>query len=91
MLFNELIDTNKSPQSIVNQRGLEQISDAASIERSIDQVLRNNPKQVADYCCGNEKIFAFLVGQVMKASQGKANPQKVNEILKAKLSQNTSN
>jgi aspartyl-tRNA(Asn)/glutamyl-tRNA(Gln) amidotransferase subunit B len=91
MLFNELIDTNKSPQLIVNQRGLEQISDAASIERSIDQVLRNNPKQVADYCCGNEKIFAFLVGQVMKASQGKANPQKVNEILKAKLSQNTSN
>jgi aspartyl-tRNA(Asn)/glutamyl-tRNA(Gln) amidotransferase subunit B len=91
ILFHEMIDANKSPQSIVNQRGLEQVSDAATIERSVDQVVRSNPKQVADYRGGNEKIFGFLVGQVMKLSQGKANPQKVNEILKAKLSKNTSN
>jgi aspartyl-tRNA(Asn)/glutamyl-tRNA(Gln) amidotransferase subunit B len=91
MVFLEMIDTNRSPQSIVNQRGLEQISDAATIERSVDQVVRSNPKQVADYRGGNEKIFGFLVGQVMKVSQGKANPQKVNEILKAKLSKITSN
>ena len=91
MVFHEMIDTNRSPQSIVNQRGLEQVSDAATIERSVDQVVRSNPKQVADYRGGNEKIFGFLVGQVMKLSQGKANPQKVNEILKAKLSKNTSN
>jgi aspartyl-tRNA(Asn)/glutamyl-tRNA(Gln) amidotransferase subunit B len=90
MLFIELIDTNESPQLIVKQRGLEQVSDAASIEISIDQVLRDNPKQVADYLGGNEKIFGFLVGQVMKVSHGKANPQKVNEILRAKLSENTS-
>jgi aspartyl-tRNA(Asn)/glutamyl-tRNA(Gln) amidotransferase subunit B len=91
MVFHEMIDTNRSPQSIVNQKGLEQVSDAATIERSVDQVVRTNPKQVADYRGGNEKIFGFLVGQVMKVSQGKANPQKVNEILKAKLSKNTSN
>ena len=86
MVFDALIDTNQSPQVIIKQRGLEQISDAASIERSIDQVLTSYPKQVADYRRGNGKIFGFLVGQVMKVSQGKANPQKVNEILKAKLS-----
>jgi aspartyl-tRNA(Asn)/glutamyl-tRNA(Gln) amidotransferase subunit B len=86
MVFDELLDTNQSPQVLITQRGLEQVSDDASLERSIDQVLTNHAKQVAAYRGGNDKIFGFLVGQVMKASQGKANPQKVNELLKAKLS-----
>ncbi|MEX0804201.1 MAG: Asp-tRNA(Asn)/Glu-tRNA(Gln) amidotransferase subunit GatB [Candidatus Binatia bacterium] len=86
MVFDALIDAERSPQSIVKEKGLEQISDVARIETSIDQVLAAYPKQIADYRGGNEKIFGFLVGQVMKATQGKANPQKVNEILKAKLS-----
>jgi aspartyl-tRNA(Asn)/glutamyl-tRNA(Gln) amidotransferase subunit B len=86
VIFDALLDTNQSPQAIITQRGLEQVSDLASLERSIDQVLMNHPKQVAAYRDGNDKVFGFLVGQVMKASQGKANPQKVNELLKAKLS-----
>jgi len=86
IVFDELLDTNQSPQVLITQRGLEQVSDDASLERSIDQVLTDHAKQVAAYRAGNDKIFGFLVGQVMKASQGKANPQKVNELLKAKLS-----
>ena len=86
IVFDAVIDTNQSPQTIIKQRGLEQVSDVASIETMIDQVLTSYPKQIADYRSGNEKIFGFLVGQVMKVSRGKANPQKVNEILKTKLS-----
>lgn len=86
MIFDALLDTSESPQHIITARGLEQVSDPASLERSIDQVLTNHAQQVAAYRDGNEKIFGFLVGQVMKASQGKANPQTVNELLKAKLS-----
>jgi aspartyl-tRNA(Asn)/glutamyl-tRNA(Gln) amidotransferase subunit B len=86
IVFDELLDTNQSPQVLITQRGLEQVSDDASLERSIDQVLTDHAKQVAAYRAGNDKIFGFLVGQVMKASQGKANPQKVNKLLKAKLS-----
>src|SRR5688500_19738672 len=86
MIFNAFLDTSESPQHIITARGLEQVTDPASLERSIDQVLTNHAQQVAAYRDGNEKIFGFLVGQVMKASQGKANPQKVNELLKAKLS-----
>jgi aspartyl-tRNA(Asn)/glutamyl-tRNA(Gln) amidotransferase subunit B len=86
IVFDAVIDTNQSPQTIIKQKGLEQVSDVASIETLIDQVLASYPKQIADYRSGNEKIFGFLVGQVMKLSRGRANPQKVNEILKAKLS-----
>ena len=86
MIFDALLDTNQSPQRIITERGFEQVSDPESLERSIDQVLTKHAKQVAAFRGGNDKIFGFLVGQVMKASQGKANPQKVNEILKAKLS-----
>ena len=86
MIFDDLLDTAQAPHRIITERGLEQVSDPASLERSIDQVLANHPNQVAAYRGGNEKIFSFFVGQVMKALQGKANPQKVNEILRAKLS-----
>jgi aspartyl-tRNA(Asn)/glutamyl-tRNA(Gln) amidotransferase subunit B len=84
-LFDAVLDSNRSPGELVAERGLEQVSDAAAIERTIEQVLSANSKQVSQYRSGNEKVLGFLVGQVMKATGGKANPQIVNEILKAKL------
>ncbi len=73
------------PDSIISAKGLKQISDAGAIEKIIDQVLAANAKQAEDYRAGKEKAFNSLVGQVMKATQGKANPAQVNEILKRKL------
>jgi aspartyl-tRNA(Asn)/glutamyl-tRNA(Gln) amidotransferase subunit B len=84
-VFDSMLDSNKSPLEIVRENRLEQVSDTASIEAAVDQVLGASPKQVDQYKSGNEKVFAFFVGQVMKATQGKANPQKVNEILRDKL------
>jgi aspartyl-tRNA(Asn)/glutamyl-tRNA(Gln) amidotransferase subunit B len=74
-----------SPDEIIEKRGLKQISDAGEIDKIVDQVLAANAKQVEDYRAGKEKAFNSLVGQVMKATQGKANPSQVNEILKRKL------
>src|SRR6266705_968295 len=73
------------PDSIISAKGLKQISDRGEIEKIVDQVLAANAKQVEDYRAGKEKAFNSLVGQVMKATQGKANPAQVNEILKRKL------
>jgi aspartyl-tRNA(Asn)/glutamyl-tRNA(Gln) amidotransferase subunit B len=70
---------------IIEKRGLKQISDAGAIEKIVDRVLASNAKQVEDYRAGKEKAFNSLVGQVMKETQGKANPAQVNEILKRKL------
>ena len=84
-VFESMLDSGKSPDQIVSEKGLEQLSDSASIEIVIDQVVMANPKQVEQYKSGNEKVYGFLVGQIMKATQGKANPQKVNEILRDKL------
>jgi aspartyl-tRNA(Asn)/glutamyl-tRNA(Gln) amidotransferase subunit B len=84
-VFEAMLESNQTPQQIVSEKGLEQVSDMVSIEASIDQVLATNRKQVAQFLSGNEKVFGFLVGQIMKATQGKANPQKVNEILREKL------
>jgi aspartyl-tRNA(Asn)/glutamyl-tRNA(Gln) amidotransferase subunit B len=70
---------------IIESKGLKQISDSGAIEKIVDRVIAANPQQVADYRSGKEKAFNSLVGQVMKASQGKANPAQVNEVLKKKL------
>lgn len=70
---------------IIERRGLKQISDFGAIEKIVDEVLARNAKQVEDYKSGKEKAFNSLVGQVMKATQGKANPAQVNDILKRKL------
>jgi len=72
-------------ETIIAQRGLRQISDAGAIEKAVDEVLAANARQVADYRAGKDKAFNSLVGQVMKATRGKANPAQVNEILKRKL------
>jgi aspartyl-tRNA(Asn)/glutamyl-tRNA(Gln) amidotransferase subunit B len=71
--------------AIIERRGLRQISDAGAIEKLVDEVLAANAKQVADYRAGKEKAFNSLVGQVMKATRGKANPAQVNEILRRRL------
>jgi aspartyl-tRNA(Asn)/glutamyl-tRNA(Gln) amidotransferase subunit B len=86
-LFEEMLVTGHSPQQIVKEKGLEQVSDSASIEKTIDQVLLDHPTQVAQYRGGNQKVFGFLIGQIMKATQGKVNPQKANAILRQKLEQ----
>lgn len=71
--------------AVIEARGLKQVTDTAAIEPIIDEVLANNPKQVEEYKAGKEKMLGYFVGQVMKASQGKANPAQVNQLLKQKL------
>ena len=73
------------PDAVIERRGLRQVSDSAALEAAVDQVLAANGKQVADYRAGKDKAFNSLVGQVMKATQGKANPAQVGEILRRKL------
>ncbi len=84
-VFAEMMETSKDADSIIDEKGLKQVTDTGAIEAIIDQVLAANPSQVETYKGGNEKLLGFFVGQVMKASQGKANPAMVNEILKKKL------
>ncbi len=84
-LFTEMLETGELPETIVKEKGLEQVSDAGSIESAVDQVIAAHANVVSDYRSGNEKVFGFLVGQVMKATQGKASPQIVNETLRRKL------
>ncbi len=84
-LFTELYATGKSPEQLVKEKGLMQVSDEALIGRLVDEVVAANPNQVAQYRGGKPAVLGFFVGQVMKASGGKANPGKVNELLKNKL------
>jgi aspartyl-tRNA(Asn)/glutamyl-tRNA(Gln) amidotransferase subunit B len=82
----EMWSGGSDPDEIIEKRSLRQISDTGSLEKVVDEVLAKNAKQVADYRAGKDKAFNSLVGQVMKATQGKANPAQVNQILKQKLS-----
>jgi len=84
-VFEEMFETGKDPGTIVEEKGLVQISDTSAIEELVNTAIENNPKSVQDYKAGKKKAMGFLVGQVMKASKGKANPQVVNELLKQKL------
>ena len=71
--------------AIIDKKGLRQITDSSALEKVIDEVMAANPAQLADYRSGKDKLFAFFVGQVMKATKGKGNPQQVNELLQKKL------
>jgi aspartyl-tRNA(Asn)/glutamyl-tRNA(Gln) amidotransferase subunit B len=84
-VFDAMWAGEGSPDDIIEKKGLKQISDSGAIEKIVDEVLAANEKQVADYRSGKEKAFNSLVGQVMKASKGKANPAQVNEALRRKL------
>ena len=84
-VFEIMADEGKDPQIIVEEKGLKQQSDPKEIGKLIDKVITDNPDKVKEYKSGKDKLFGFFVGQVMKVSGGKANPQLVNEILKKKL------
>ena len=84
-VFDAMWQGDGSAQEIVDLRGLTQISDADALEKTVEEVLKQCPSQAAQYQAGETKVLGFLVGQVMKMTQGKANPQKVNEILKRHL------
>ncbi|MEW6572018.1 MAG: Asp-tRNA(Asn)/Glu-tRNA(Gln) amidotransferase subunit GatB [Bacillota bacterium] len=81
-VFEEMFRTGKDPQAVVKEQGLVQITDEAELKAVIDEVITSNPKVVADYRQGKDKALGFLVGQVMKATKGKANPALVNRLLK---------
>lgn len=84
-VFKEMWTSKDAPEKIVKDKGLVQITDTKAIEAIVDKVIADNPKPVADYQGGNKKAIGALVGQVMKASRGKANPQVVNKMLAEKL------
>ena len=77
--------SGESADAIIEQKGLRQITDTGAIEKAIDEVMEKNPGQLADYRSGKDKLFGFFVGQVMKATGGKANPAQLNDLLKKKL------
>ncbi|PYT03756.1 MAG: hypothetical protein DMF65_03555 [Acidobacteria bacterium] len=81
----EMFRTGKGAQAVIEEQGLAQVSDAAEIERIVTDVIASNPQQLEQYRAGKEALFGFFVGQVIKASKGKANPKVVNELLKEKL------
>lgn len=84
-VFFLMVDTGKDPETIVEEKGMRQVSDTGAIEKVIDDLIAGNPKQVDQFRGGNEKIKGWFVGQIMRATQGKANPAVVNEILVRKL------
>ncbi len=84
-VFEEMLTSGEDAAAIVQRKGLAQVTDRAAIEAIVVKVLQENPKQVEQYRSGKEKVFGYFVGQVMRATRGKANPGLVNEILKEKL------
>tara|TARA_B100001989_G_C24548849_1_gene472812 strand:+ start:1998 stop:3449 length:1452 start_codon:yes stop_codon:yes gene_type:complete len=84
-VFAEMFESGKDADAIVEEKGLKQVTDTGAIEAIIDEVIAENSGQVEAYRGGKDKLFGFFVGQVMKKSQGKANPAMVNELLKKKL------
>ncbi len=85
-VFTEMFETGKRPEDIVKEKGLVQITDESAIESAIDQVLAENPNEVERYKAGKQELLGFFVGQVMRATKGKANPGVVNKLLREKLS-----
>jgi aspartyl-tRNA(Asn)/glutamyl-tRNA(Gln) amidotransferase subunit B len=85
-VFEEMYKSGKSPQVIIKEKGMVQINDTGTIAGVIAEVIAANPGQLAQYRSGKDKLFGFFVGQVMKATQGKANPQIINDLLKQMLS-----
>ena len=80
-MLKEIFDTGNSPEKIVKEKGLIQISDEGELKKIVEEVLNNNEQSIIDFKNGKDRALGFLVGQVMKASRGKANPQLVNKML----------
>ena len=85
-VFAEMLVSNKMPSVIIKEKGMEVVSDAGAIEKIVDEVIAANPKAVADYKSGKTNVVGWLMGQVMKASQGKANPSQATKLVQEKLS-----
>jgi aspartyl-tRNA(Asn)/glutamyl-tRNA(Gln) amidotransferase subunit B len=86
IVFATMWSSGAAAAAVIEQQGLKQITDSSEIERVIDAVMAKNPGQLAEYRAGKDKLFGFFVGQVMKATGGKANPAQLNELLRRKLS-----
>ncbi|UCH43648.1 MAG: Asp-tRNA(Asn)/Glu-tRNA(Gln) amidotransferase subunit GatB [Dehalococcoidales bacterium] len=84
-VFEEMFNTGKAAGDIVREKGLSQISDAGELEATVSQVIAENPQALTDFKAGKEQALKFLVGQIMKATRGRANPQLVNQLLREKL------
>jgi aspartyl-tRNA(Asn)/glutamyl-tRNA(Gln) amidotransferase subunit B len=84
-VFEACLKSGKAPKDIVEEKGLTQVSDTGAIETAISEVIAENQKDVQDYLAGNDRVLGFLIGQIMRATKGKANPKIVNEILREKL------
>ena len=84
-VFDEMVSSGKEPKAIVEEKGLVQITDGGAITEIVEKVIAENPKEVEAYKAGKKKLLGFFVGQVMKATRGKANPRMVNDILKGVL------
>jgi len=84
-IFELMMNGDKDPQKIVEEKGLKQESDPKTLEALIDKIINDNQEKAIEYKNGKEKLFGFFVGQAMKVSAGKANPKLINEILKKKL------
>ena len=84
-VLSTMWEQGKNPEEIITQQGLQQISDTGAIESMVDQVINDNPAEVEQFKAGKTKLLGFFVGQVMKLSQGKANPAEINKILRQKL------
>jgi aspartyl-tRNA(Asn)/glutamyl-tRNA(Gln) amidotransferase subunit B len=84
-VFEAMMNGQGTPDQIIESQGLRQVTDSGAIETMIDEIIAQFPEQLAEYRSGKDKLFAFFVGQAMKASKGKANPGQLNEMLKEKL------
>ena len=84
-VFEKMWVSSKDTDDIISEQGLQQVTDLSEIEKMVEEVINKNPDQLEKYLSGKDRLFGFFVGQVMKASQGKANPKQVNDILKSKL------
>ena len=84
-VFQEMLKSGKSPQEIVKSKNLTQVTDETAIQEVIDSVLHENEGELQRYLSGQEKLFGFFIGQVMKKTQGKANPQLLNKLLRTML------
>jgi aspartyl-tRNA(Asn)/glutamyl-tRNA(Gln) amidotransferase subunit B len=84
-VFEAMVETGDDPASIVDAKGLRQVTDTGAIDAAVDKIIAANPDKVTEFRSGKDKLFGFFVGQVMKAMAGKANPALVNETLKRRL------
>lgn len=84
-LLREIYETNEDPQKLAEERNLLQISDSSYLEEIVEEVLKENPESIEDIKAGKDRAFGFLVGQSMKKTKGKGNPQEINKLLREKI------